>query len=283
MSLIDLHKICDESGGVRTFLKNLDAKIVPLYDEDLSAEDVAQRDNMIDQLETYAKIIEAFLTSVNKRRNKLIEAKESDSDDGDWATVPIKRAEMPKKFSDAVKKPVEGHHVAVPEYGVQPQPPAPKRIAITPALYVNAIEVPSIKHVQQPGLLYWIPHAGQFALKINDVVFSGNIGEIYDSNVRISRPTKIVNCKYGPDCTRMKDCTYYHNPFTCHGSKDKRNFFSMSFAYSPGNGLHNGRKFGALQSLDKDASHVTRDDAEFFGEQVMHDILCRLVLANMYK
>ncbi len=128
------------------------------------------------------------------------------------------------------------------------------------------------------GCMYYVATADHFAIKLCGVMLHGNIGEIY-TNER--NPIKIKECKFGADCNK-DNCEYYHDPLFSDGKKDIRNYIAGSFLYSPLTGLKpksiGSRKIGSRSTIESDINRLDEYDIKLHRDQVMHDLLCCLLI-----
>ena len=149
----------------------------------------------------------------------------------------------------------------------------------TTDIFLDAINVSSVKLVNEGGKLYFIPEMGHFAIKINDTVFHGNIGKIYNNQ---KDPVKVKACKFQANCNKPDSCMYYHDPLKYPGRKDIRNFAANSWMYieptANQRDPHRIRRFGSRDNIAIDIIHITKEEIDRFNDQVFHDILCMLVL-----
>lgn len=157
-----------------------------------------------------------------------------------------------------------------------------QNIKITNSLSVRAKKVNNFDNVKQDGSLYYIPKYNHFAIKISGILCHGNIGAIFYME---KNPTKIKDCKFGIECTKYDQCSYYHDPLTCPKSTDIRNYVAHSWVYSDPLGRNNtlSRHYGALQHLDTDLLTITKMDVDKLNNQIMHDILCLVVATNTMR
>ncbi len=153
------------------------------------------------------------------------------------------------------------------------------KVKITEALSISAINVPTFDYVKQDGELYYVNSADHFAFKIAGQMFHGNIGTIYSDE---KNPEKIKECKFGSTCIKRDKCDYYHDPTQFSGSKDRRNFIASSWLYAPPNRAVRGRsrRFGSREHLDVDICSVQDDEIARARDQVMHDLLCSVLVAQ---
>ncbi len=88
--------------------------------------------------------------------------------------------------------------------------PASPRYLAAPNIYINAQEVETLGHVPNTPI-YWVKGIGQFAVKINNVMLRGNIGDIF-RNLEYAHGYK--KCKNANSCKyilKQRKCKYYHD------------------------------------------------------------------------
>lgn len=179
--------------------------------------------------------------------------------------TPLKPVAMPRESTDSMK-------LALGQLYPGTDVPAPTKVAITSKIALEAVVCNSLEDVVQPGVLYFIPSWGHFACEIAGVRFHGNIGRVFTSGYY----HKIKDCRYVGNCAKGPDCPYYHDPMIFQGSKDCRNYLSGSWLYGDGR----ARPFGSRERLDIDILTINDEEIARLGDQVMHDLLCYLVLVN---
>lgn len=158
----------------------------------------------------------------------------------------------------------------------------PKRAPPTPApimhvQHTSDIDVPFTKNmslraavvfsqadIKKDGCLYYIQELKCLGIRIAGVLYRGNIGRIFNNE---KAPSKVKECKFGNRCMHAERCDYYHGP------PDIRNYAANSWIYAT-----NGRKFGSRDTLDIDIGKVSAEDARRSADQLMHDLLCNLLL-----
>jgi hypothetical protein len=151
-----------------------------------------------------------------------------------------------------------------------PSVPECASIAITDRIKLQCVVVNSLSDVRANGMLYYVPPQNRFALHLAGIVMYGNIGNVYVSE---PYPQKIHDCNMYPRCAQS--CKYYHNPMSCAGSTDVRNFISASWMYSR-DSVRDSKKVRKLSSreyLDDDIGRVSDADLAYYNEQTMHDLL----------
>lgn len=150
-------------------------------------------------------------------------------------------------------------------------------IHITDALTIAAIPVSTFDQVQPTGELYYVTTANHFAVMIAGQLIHGNIGDVFVGGENLE---KIKDCHFASGCSRAASCNYYHNPMKYPGSRDVRNHIAGSWIYNPNGTRGRCRRFGSRARLDVDIAATSADDIERLHDQVMHDLLCYLVLCN---
>lgn len=188
--------------------------------------------------------------------------------------------------------------------------PSPREIAVSQCMSLRAIEIPDASAITCEGTLYYIPRLCRFAVRICGITLLGNIGTVY---VAEPLPQKIHDCESRADCNYAA-CRYYHNPLAHPGSTDIRNYVATSWLYNPrclddagaasadaprsvsreikrahriapdGTArayTKKARKLASRANLDRDILAITPEDLEYYNEQLMHDILCGLLM-NYY-
>ena len=188
----------------------------------------------------------------------------------DWSVVPVRKRAKPKVQANSKYTTVK----------------------ITEALALHAIPVASFTHVRADGELYYVDSANHFAFRLAGHLFHGNIGTIYTDE---RNPDKIKNCKYVATCNKHNDCDYYHDPLIFPGSRDYRNFVALSWLYSASGSTERPkigsryvsrdrmRHFGSRANLDMDIADIQDDEVKRYHDQVAHDVLCSIVLAQYYR
>jgi hypothetical protein len=167
--------------------------------------------------------------------------------------------------------------------------------------YINSIEeIPNCP-------IYWVKNINQFAIRINDAILRGNMGNIYNTthikkNVSTNRT---IICENKNICKNLVDgyeCKFYHDPidllklfnsnkislelFEKYKNKH-RNFSNTSWIYTEHNNNKNKniRQFGSKNTLKNDIELMTIDNSitnmdkvDNFTHQFMHDLLVILSL-----
>ena len=159
------------------------------------------------------------------------------------------------------------------------------RIPLTEKLYLDAKKIRKLNQMTTPGDLYYIESMDHFAIKIGDILLHGNIGMI-DNNAKKS----IKACRNNK-CTDITKCQFYHDPLLYDGSTNIRNYNPQNWTYMPRNFPYkkmtshgkDQRHFGSRNNLETDILFVNKDDVNLFADQVMHDLLCIILLKKYYK
>ncbi len=236
--------------------------------ESINLKNMEKREKMINDLVEIKSIISNIMAMVCTNIDIAQNAHEKDiaaidqtlsrikkCDDNPWVSVCRKKG---KQVCEAA---------AVSKY---------TRVKITNALDISAIKVPTFDYVKKDGDIYYVESAKHFAFILGGKLFHGNIGLVYTDE---RSPEKIKNCKYTNHCVKQNSCNYYHDPFTFHGSTDKRNFIASSWLYSPESGNRaRSRRFGSVNNLDKDIVDMSKEEITRFYDQSTHDLLCSLLL-----
>jgi hypothetical protein len=183
---------------------------------------------------------------------------------------------------------------------------------IAPSISIPVIKVPSLLDI--PNFpIYWVEDIQQFAFKLNNTIFRGNIGNIYNKNhIKKSienssnnvRQTQI--CVYKNKCHKIlagQLCKFYHDPKDLKLLYDAntitkenyqlyllkhRNFLNTSWILTdmPHNDSNNNmRHFGSRNTLRNDLDLIqfnnsNQDSIDTFKHQCMHDMLVILASQN---
>lgn len=161
-----------------------------------------------------------------------------------------------------------------------------QRIKITEALTIAAIPVATFDRVANDGQLYYVESTDHFAFRLNGRLLHGNIGTIY---IDEAAPARVKNCKFAAGSCRRSACDYYHPPVMKQQAltrqpREYRNYVASSWLYAPiGSGRSRARRFGSRPNLDIDIVDMQGEDVERFHDQVMHDLLCSMILHYAYQ
>jgi len=175
---------------------------------------------------------------------------------------------------------------------------------ITPDIHIYAHELESLDEIPNTNI-YWISSINQFAVRINGVLFRGDIGNIFNKNDQ--NQIGIEKCCHGKNCKNLKTkhgCKFYHDPFDLlmNGLLDTsdektkicskyRNWSNSSWIYTsdfikPSN--LNMRHIGNRATLNEDLillkkSIKYKDSIDKYQSQIMHDILVVLATHSNFK
>jgi hypothetical protein len=133
-----------------------------------------------------------------------------------------------------------------------------------------------------PGEIHYIPQWQHFATKLGGIIFHANVGRIYPMRHPLrgksATPERIKNCRK-VQCSR-DGCQFFHDPETCPGSSDVRNFVADSWLYHPSTepSRPSARRFGSIEFLEADLRAMSEEEASRFLHQTAHDIVCSLIL-----
>lgn len=131
--------------------------------------------------------------------------------------------------------------------------------------------------------IYYIKNIDKFAIKINNKLIMGNLGNIY--NKHSENKSKVNKC-YKVYCNK-KNCNFYHN---------NRNFMNYSWIHSTSyknsnikkvnkdyilnNDTSNTRFLGSKDTLMNDIIYTNSNERDLRNSQLMHDILIYQILDN---
>lgn len=161
-----------------------------------------------------------------------------------------------------------------------------ENIQITNEISIPAISVLNFDDVQNDGNMYYIPRANHFAQYINNKLYHGNIGIIYNNE---KFPIKIKNCQYHSFDYNPKlgKCNYYHDPILYPESNDVRNYVSNSWKFMKSNDnkpeVKNKPKdntFGSITSIEEDIKDISSDDISRFNDMTFHNILYSMIISG---
>lgn len=123
-------------------------------------------------------------------------------------------------------------------------------------------EIPSVP-------IYWVKNRKMYAIKINNVLFAGSIGNVD------AKSNKRRLCKNGIKCIN-RECDYYHDPITIPWSNDIMNYHPSSFIYTQNNIVKNNiRNIININSL-----LVPMEEYIRLRNQVMHDLISTINIYN---
>jgi hypothetical protein len=160
-----------------------------------------------------------------------------------------------------------------------------ENIQITNEISIPAISVLNFDNVQNDGNMYYIPRANHFAQYINNKLYHGNVGIIYNNE---KFPIKIKNCQYHSFDYNPKlgKCNYYHDPILYPESNDVRNYVSNSWKFMKSNDnkseIKNNKDntFGSINSIEEDIRDISTDDISRFNDMTFHNILYSMVISG---
>jgi len=172
---------------------------------------------------------------------------------------------------------------------------------LTSDLSINAVHVESIENIPDTPL-YWVNNINQYAFKLNNTIFRGNIGDIYNKDmIRKNKNThQITICTHGNLCKTLLSgniCKFYHDPNELKEILDTkitksiyneykllyRNFMNTSWLHTEKHrNIKNNsmRRFGSRDTLKYDFDLMQINDIEYndqcilnYKHQCIHDIL----------
>lgn len=122
--------------------------------------------------------------------------------------------------------------------------------------------------------LYHLKETNQYAIKINNNIIKGNIGNITTNK---EKKIKIYKC-----CKENCKGKFFNNECIYRHKGDIRNFTSYSWnsitKYSNKLDKDNTRFVGSLSSLTSDLPKTNKKEKKLRNKQLMHDILLYMVL-----
>lgn len=151
-------------------------------------------------------------------------------------------------------------------------------VVIAPGIMLDATHVDTFDNVKSDGELYYVVPNEHFAIRINGILFHGNVGTIYNDGPTLVRTAE---CKYLKGCTRPS-CEFYHDPIEFPNSSDVRNYHNSAFSYSPARDkrFNQLRHFGSLPNLKADVIELTPKDTKLLRDQAFHELLCAMIAAK---
>ncbi len=151
-----------------------------------------------------------------------------------------------------------------------------------PKMIVKSCDVDDIKDVPNTNL-YFVRNIGQFALRINNVVFRGNVGDIFAHVFGAKKTAKlrqVTHCNNYSKCVRNGVlCNFYHDPLKLLVLSSKkfetqrRNFTNSSWLYAPTK--EGCRSLGNGSSAHTDIN-LPQHDEQLFRDQCIHQLLLAL-------
>lgn len=145
--------------------------------------------------------------------------------------------------------------------------------------------------------LYWVENIKQFALRVNDIIIRGDIGNIY-TKCDIRNKCSVENiskCWFGAECTSKK-CSYYHDPLELVKNNIKvdipiiRHYTDNSWLFIPTDIKDNNKNMkhlGNRNSLKVDIIKFSKADKKIVDNEIsmminqtMHNLLILLALSQ---
>jgi len=245
-----------------------ESKLIESSGESINVKEFDQREILISTLNSalssVAEIESKILTVLNKARHIHTQNIQS-------VTNLLRKRDI--AINESSLKPVIKKSSVINQDGIY------TKVKFTEAISLPAISVMTFDKVQQDGELYYIEPNNHFAFKLGGIMFHGNIGIIYSEE---KNPEKVKDCKFATNCVKHEKCNYYHDPLKFPTSKDYRNFVANSFIYTPIDMRQKNRpvnrRIGSRDHLDMDVIGLQEDEVGRFNDQVMHDVLCALIV-----
>lgn len=165
---------------------------------------------------------------------------------------------------------------------------------VSPGIFVDTIVLKTVDQIPN-SQLYWIESISQFAFKINNVLFRGNIGNIFE---KLVYAYGYIKCKDANKCKHIlkkRKCRYYHDPLELYndtkisiknGEQYIKNFSQSSWLYTSDSRKKknmNMRRIGNRNTLSTDLEILKMDsnkhiDVDNLLNQSMHDLLTILCM-----
>jgi hypothetical protein len=162
-------------------------------------------------------------------------------------------------------------------------------------MHINVTELDSIDDIPN-SYVYWINNIQQFAIRINGILFRGNIGNIFNISSNTEQYNGVEKCCRKNNCKSLltkQGCKFYHDPLDLLEGPQKiseypaqtvRNWSNSSWLYTPDFIKHNNmhmRHIGNRNTLKTDLfilkNSIKYDDLiDKYKSQTMHDILVML-------
>ncbi len=162
--------------------------------------------------------------------------------------------------------------------------------ALTTGLYTHVIEVDTLDKVPNTNL-YYVKSLSQFAVKINETIIRGNIGEIFQDGGGVQiKECLNKNCS-SPVCKNWHDPAKHDFKFKSIYFEDKsnyargqiRNFSSKSWVYTNKKYIKNMRHLGSRSSFSMDLNYIDNIEKNMIIGQSMHDILMCIAMSKISK
>ena len=168
---------------------------------------------------------------------------------------------------DILKQPISSNTLPDKEAEYIPE----KNAELAPGIKINA-EIIKNSAMLPNYPLFYLEETAQFAIKINNVVYAGNIGNILTKQ---DAKTKVYKC-YKDNCS----CPKYH-----HKKGEIRNYLNSSFLYHTGTDLSLTRHIGNRDRLKKEIEdyNIVKSEIELRSDQTMHDILIMQAIKSVME
>jgi hypothetical protein len=182
--------------------------------------------------------------------------------------------------------------------------------SICDGIHINVKHIDSIDEIPNTPM-YWVKNINQFAIRINDTVLRGTVGNIYNSsNIKRNISTnQTIICKNKNNCSNLfnnNTCKFYHDPLELlklvNANKldptkfetyknIHRNFINTSWLYTDQYSTNKNktmRHFGSKNTLKNeidlmklDNSMINSNKIDNFKQQTMHDLLVCMGLESV--
>lgn len=158
---------------------------------------------------------------------------------------------------------------------------ASSQVEIAPGVMINAKHVKTVNDIPN-SYLYVLPN-NRFAVKINGICLSGNIGEIFESH---EKPINFTECWGRERCKGNgipNNCPHYHDPNIHPTSKDIRNFTNrMQYVKSRDN-VDKGCYYraGSRSNLKEDLAYIEYGEGKKMIDMGVSFFLTALKIAEV--
>lgn len=156
-------------------------------------------------------------------------------------------------------------------------------------LYTHVIEVDTLDKVPNTNL-YYVKSLSQFAVKINESIIRGNLGDIFQGDGPQIKECNNKNCS-SPLCKKWHDPVKHDFKFKSIYFEDKsnyaraqiRNFSTKNWVYTDKKYIKNMRHLGSRSTFIMDLNYIDENEKNMIVGQSMHDILMCIAIAKISK
>lgn len=147
------------------------------------------------------------------------------------------------------------------------------KLELAPGITIKDSDIVRVKNISEVKntKLYFVENINQFSIRINNIVFRGNIGNIVDDRI------KTKACSFQELC-KNNDCAFYHDPIKT-GKFEIQNFSNENFIYNKNivtRRNSNMLQIGSRDSLINDSKKIKAEYFDKHNSIVMHFLLTHL-------